>query len=124
VSPEPLAVDPSPIYVLLGVIFTALLGYIGTRLSAKAGMRQVDAQTDLAAGALALQIAQRADALSQNQERRLNRLEQWRRRVLDVWWPAHDNRDRCLERELLLLDPTFVIPERVPMPDPLDDPPD
>jgi hypothetical protein len=117
---NPLAVDPSPLYVLAGVIFTTLLGYIGKRLSDKAQARQGDAQTDLSAGALALQIAQRADTQSQQQERRLNRLDRWRRSVIDEWWPQHDARDRALEQEVTRLDPSFTVLPRVPLPG-LDD---
>lgn len=117
--PEPLAVDPSPLYVLIGVLVTALLGYLGNRFATKATGRQADAQTELGAGALALQIATRADAMSQQQEHRLNRLERWRRAVLDDWWPLHEVRDKAIEDEVHRLDPSFVVPPRGVLP-PLD----
>lgn len=118
--PEALEITDG-MWAAIASVVVALLVFAASRLSGRADVRTAKTQTDVTAGVLALDIAKRADAQSQDQEKRLKRIESWRRKVLDDWWPVHDARDRAIETELLQLDPSYVITERVPLPALADD---
>jgi hypothetical protein len=97
------------VYGMLGVILSVVGSVMVARLSSRAQDRKTAADADLGAGSLALRIANRA-------ERRVGRLEDWRREVAEEWWPAHDARDRAIEADLRKLDPAVVIPPSHRMP--------
>lgn len=111
--------EQQAIFGLISVLVSAAGSLAVAKLSARANDRKTTAEADLGAGALALRIANRA-------ERRIGRLEAWRREVAEDWFPAHDTRDRCIEAELRKLDPSFPIPPPIRMPvyQPYTDPED
>lgn len=107
------------IFGLVSVLLSVAGSVAVAKLSSRANDRKTTAEADLGAGALALRIANRA-------ERRISRLEAWRREVSEDWWPVHDARDRAIEAEVRKLDPQFSVPPAPKMPvfQPYTDPDD
>jgi HAMP domain-containing protein len=94
-----------------GVVISALASYLVARVSIRAQQRTADANKEVGAGQLALDIAKDADEKAKRAEAkadrvvgRLDKLEHWRRDVID-WWPSHKRRDDAVEYELNKLDP-------------------
>jgi hypothetical protein len=108
---------------LLGIVLSVIGSIVVAKLSAKAQDRKAIADADVTSGRLALDIAQRADQTARETEKRLNKLEGWRRAVVVTWWPTHERRDVIVEQHLAKLDPATLtdLPPRIPMPEINDD---
>lgn len=109
--------DWIPAIVAVAAALSAIVVSAITGRSAQAAQRLQEetkreasaAQEETNAGTLALNIARRTDA-------RLNAHEAWREELVNEWLPAHEARDRAVERELAKLDPNYVPPPWQPLP--------
>lgn len=108
---------PDAVWVFLGLVVTWLSSKGVARLSRRAQDFKTRTDGSNAAGQLAVNVATRADGRLDKVEQRLDRIERWRRRVLDVWAPAHFRHDEFVRSELLKLDPDATLPDAPPLPE-------
>lgn len=99
------------------VVVSLVVGVYTARSTARVQGQATSVTQDVANGALAMQIANRADRKANHAEKRLDSYDRWRRQVTDEWWPDHRlHYDQRIVDELHRLDPDAVIPVPSPMP--------
>jgi hypothetical protein len=108
---------PEAVWGVLIAVITWLSAKGVAKLSRKAQDFKTRTDGTVNAGQLALNTATRADTRLDKVEKRLDRIEQWRRRVLDVWWPEHHRHDETVKAELLKLDPDAVLADAPVLPE-------
>jgi hypothetical protein len=108
---------PAGVWLVVVAFVTWLSSKGVARLSRRAQDFKTKTDGSNAAGQLAVNVATRADTRLDKVEKRLDRIEAWRRRVLDEWWPAHHKHDETVRAELLKLDPDAVLVDPPSLPE-------
>lgn len=114
---EALFMVPEAVWGIIIAVITWLSAKGVARLSRKAQDFKTQTDGTNAAGQLAVNVATRADDRLEKIEKRLDRIEAWRRRVLDQWWPEHHRHDETVKAELLKLDPDAVLVDAPALPE-------